>query len=135
LKFLIDNNLSPLWGKALRELSRNEPDVREVVSLRTLFPPNTKDCDWIRELGAASGWNVLSCDRFGKGNLEREALSQANLTVFRLQAQWTKARFWQQTAAIVKWWPDILEQARRTVSGAIIEVPYSHRGKFVFPKR
>ncbi|MGD9944371.1 MAG: hypothetical protein AB7L76_05510 [Burkholderiaceae bacterium] len=133
MKFFLDNNLPPAWAEGLSGLSSRETPPILVQSLRGKFKANTPDHEWIRALDVEGGWCVLSQDRFGKGNPEREALRRSKLIVFRLEATWSKHGYWDKTQALVKWWPRILEQARLLEGGAVIEVPYHYRqGRFRF---
>lgn len=131
MKFLLDNNLPPVWAVALTELSKNEDRAVQVVALRTRFPANTPDHEWIEALGLERDWCVLSQDRFGKNDLERAALRRSGLVVFRLQKQWSGQHYWAKTHSLVRWWPRILEQAALLSSG-LVDVPFNFgaRGKF-----
>lgn len=131
MKFLIDNNLPPVWAVALTELSKNEVPCPEVVALRSKFAANTPDHEWIDALGHERGWCILSQDRFGKGDLERAALRLSGLNVFRLNKAWNSHDYWTKTHCIVRWWPRILQQADM-VSASLIEVPwkYGAHGRF-----
>jgi len=106
-----------------------------VVALRDKFQANALDPEWIPVLGKEGGWYVISIDRFAKGDAERHALRSSGLTVFRLDRQWSKQRYWAQTQSLIKWWPRILEQAQLMEGGGIIEVPFTfrHPGRFRFP--
>lgn len=100
--------------------------------MRAKFGERAKDHEWIPRLDAEGGWCVLSQDRFGKGDLERDALRQSSLIVFRLSAQWTKQPYWAKTQALLRWWPAIMEQSQRYTGRTVLEVPFTFRapGKF-----
>ena len=120
MKFLVDNNLPPAWGPGLSELSKPHHHAVEVVALRQKFPHDARDDVWISALGTEMGWCVLSQDRFGKGDIEREALRQAKLIVFRLQPQWAKHSYWPKTQALLRWWPSFRNQAKLLRSHPIV---------------
>ncbi len=114
----------------MRELSKVERDVQEVLHLKDRFSARTTDLEWIESLG--SGWVIVSIDRFAKnGDSERLALRRAGHTVFVLDRQWSEQRFWQQSERIVRWWPQILAQARLVSAGAF-RVPWHHGSKSKF---
>lgn len=126
MNFFFDNNLSPHIAHAMRELSSRLEGVEEVRHLRDLFPGDTNDLVWISSLGESGAWCVLSVDRFKKqGEAEREALRRAGHTVFFLEPQWLKQDFWLQAERMVRWWPQIVQQARLVERGAFT-VPWKH---------
>ena len=45
------------------------------------------------------------------------------LTAFFLADNWANLKFWDQTIMLLKWWPRIVEQARKTPAGAGYIVP------------
>lgn len=112
------------------ELSKRERDVEEVIHLRDRFAANTPDIDW---LGALDGpWVVISADRFAKNHdAEREAIRRAGHTVFVLERQWNEQEFWSKSERLVRWWPQILQQARLINAGAF-RVPWHHSSKSKF---
>ena len=90
--------------------------------------------------GVARAWHPVPKDRviildprrsFGKGDLERAALRQSGLNVFRLNKAWNSHNYWTKTHCIVRWWPRILQQAD-LVSASLIEVPWTYgaHGRF-----
>lgn len=130
MKIFFDNNLSPCMAHAIRELSRTERDVEEVIHLRDRFVPNTPDITWITALGGP--WVLISIDRFTKNHdAEREALRRAGHSVFVLDRQWAEQRFWPQSERLVRWWPQVLQQARLVTAGAF-RVPWHHSSKSKF---
>lgn len=132
MKFFFDNNLSPHMARGLRELSRAQSDIEEVAHLRDLFPRNASDVEWIEKLNATGPWCILSCDRFKKNHdAEREALRRSGHTVFVLDPQWAKQEYWLQCERLVRWWPQIIEQARLVAKGAF-RVPWAHSSKSKF---
>ncbi len=105
--------------------------------MREKFGESAKDHEWIPMLDAEGGWCVLSQDRFGKGDVEREALRRSNLIVFRLSSQWSKHNYWAKTQALLRWWPAIVEQSQRYTGRTVLEVSFTFRapGKFTVVQR
>jgi hypothetical protein len=133
LKFFFDNNLSPHIAHAMRELSESLPEAGLVMHLRDRWPAgNVADLEWIPALNADGPWAVLSLDRFAKqGGAEREALRQSGHMVFLLDRQWTKQTYWHQAERMVRWWPQIINQASIATGGAFI-VPWHHNSRSKF---
>ncbi|MBW8846460.1 MAG: hypothetical protein JF607_15965 [Burkholderiales bacterium] len=124
MKFLFDANLPPDLAHAIRELCVGEQGVEEVVHLTDRFKGNTPDLEWIPALG--QGWYIVSIDKFAKSRgQEREALRRAGHTVYVMDPQWSKQRFWMQSARLVLWWPQVLEHARLTEGGSY-RIPWKH---------
>lgn len=132
MRIVFDNNLSPHIAHAAGALSRREADIEEVIHLRDRFQPNTPDVEWISKLAENGRWAIVSSDRFTKNNdAEREALRRAGHTVFVLERQWSEQTFWLQAERLVRWWPQILAQARLVSDGAF-RVPWHHSSKSKF---
>jgi hypothetical protein len=132
LKIFFDNNLSPNIAHAMRELSKSEVDVEEVIHLRDRFSRRADDIEWISALVEDGPWIIISIDRFKKQNdAERAALRGAGHTVFVMDSQWAEHRYWLQAERLVRWWPQILAQAR-LVSASAFRVPWHHNSKSKF---
>jgi len=43
---------------------------------------------------------------------------------------WMNLQYWPQAVLLVRWWPNILEQARLVERGTGFEVPYRAPGRF-----
>jgi hypothetical protein len=128
VKFLCDANVSPYHSRALHALSL--PHGHSVAHLTEKFPANTEDIKWIEALSAEGGWAVITHDRaMSRRPVEQEALSRSGLTVFMLARAWSSQRQWSQAAALVRWWPKILEQASLVAGGAAFEVPFGFSDK------
>lgn len=127
VRFLCDANISPHLAKALNALS--SPDGHSVVHLREKFAPDTADVEWISALAAEGRWAVITHDRaMARRPIEQEALRRSGLIVFMLARSWNSQRQWSQVAALVRWWPRILEQASLVAGGAAFEVPFGFSG-------
>lgn len=126
MNFLFDNNISPHLAHGMRELSKIEKGVEQVIHLSDRFDRNAPDVTWIGELTKDGPWHIISIDRFKKQHgAEREALKRAGHTVFILDAQWSRHRFWLQSERMVKWWPHVLRHSE-LVSGGAYRVPWQH---------
>lgn len=113
-------------ARGIREFSGLVSDVEKVVHLRELFERNADDVAWISSLNETGPWCILSIDRFKKNHdAEREALRRSGHTIFVLDAQWSKQGYWLQCERLVRWWPQILDQARLVSQGAF-QVPWQH---------
>lgn len=124
MRFIFDANLPPDLAHAIAELSRSEPGVDIVEHLFDKFPRNTPDLVWIPAL--EQGTYIISIDKFAKSRgQEREALRRAGHTVYVLDPQWAKQRFWLVSARLVLWWPQVLDHARLTAGGGY-RIPWQH---------
>jgi hypothetical protein len=127
LKFFFDNNLSLHIAHAVKELSKKEQRVQDVAHLSDLFERNADDLVWIEGLNQTGPWAVVTLDRLKKqGGAEREALRQSGHMVFLLESQWLKQSFWMQAERLIRWWPQIVNQASIASGGAFV-VPWHHR--------
>ena len=132
MKFFFDNNISHHIAHAMRELSRQEPAVEEVVHLADKFARNSPDLEWIPALTASGPWSIVTLDKLKKqSGAEREALRRAGHMVFLLESQWTKQSFWLQAERLTKWWPQVVQQAGIATGGAFV-VPWHHSSKSKF---
>lgn len=132
MKFFFDNNLSPHIAHAVRELSCGQSGVDVVLHLRDRFAGNMDDLVWVPALTADGPWVVVSVDQFKKrGGAEREALRRSGHMVFLLEPQWLKQTFWLQAERMVRWWPQIVNQASIASGGAFI-VPWRHTSRAKF---
>ena len=85
MKFFLDNNSSPRISRALRELE--DRDENPVVHLREKFTANTKDEEWMRQLGDEGGWVVVTCDTsISRNPHEIKAWLESGLIVFFLKS-------------------------------------------------
>ena len=122
MNFIVDNNISPAIAEALSSLSQREGV--QVVPLRNKFPENVKDQVWLESLGNEGNWVILSGDvSITRKPHERLAWQQSGLTAFFLQRGWMNIGFWDQSWKLVKWWPTIIETAKRFERGHSFSVP------------
>lgn len=128
MKFLCDANISPYFAKALDALS--SPHGHSVIHLSDRFPPGAPDTKWIEDLAVEGGWAVVTHDRaMSRRPVEQEALRRSGLIVFMLARAWNSQPHWSQAAALVRWWPRILEQSALVAGGAAFEVPFGFSAK------
>lgn len=128
MKFFCDANISPHLAKALNSLSL--PENHLVQHLREKFDPRTPDITWIRALADEGGWAVITRDRaMSRQPVEQEVLRRSGLTVFMLAKAWGSQDHWSMSAALVRWWPKIIEQACLIEGGAAFEVPFGFTGR------
>lgn len=116
----------------MREFARPDDEPKAVVHLIDLFDRNAKDTVWIPALASEGGWVVISSDRFGKSDEEREAVRQSGLIVFTLAKLWSGQTHWPKCGNLVRWWPAIVDQASRITGGAAFRVPWRFSGKGKF---
>ena len=130
MKFFLDNNLPPSWAEALNALSGTEK--HSVHHLRTKFPRNVTDVEWINTLASEGGWTIISGDlRISRNQHERQAWLKSGMVAFFLTKGWRSLKFWDQTWRIVRWWPNILQQSELVIAPAGFEVPDNYgSGKF-----
>ena len=122
MNFLLDNNLPPALAHALNALA--EHDEHSVVALRDKFAASTSDIDWIEALAGERNWVVISQDHFTKREgLEKEAIIKSGLTVFCLKKGWAGLRYWEKAHNLVRWFPEIANQAERITGGGSFWVP------------
>lgn len=97
----------------------------EVEFLRNKFDSNTLDMEWLEALGEEGGWIVISADvRITKRNSpERAAWRASGLTAFFFHEHFAEDGFWNQVHTVVRRWPDIQAQAKRTPRGKGFLVP------------
>jgi hypothetical protein len=128
VKVLIDNDLSPHIASAINALV--EPLGHQVVALRSKFPSNTEDVDWIKALGEEGGWVVISGDNnITRRVAERQAWRQARLTGFFFMPAWRKFDPLIQTARLLMWWDNLVAQVQLVEGGAIFQLPINPGSK------
>lgn len=101
-----------------------EVQRHDLHHLREFFHADTKDVDWIRELGTDGEWIIISGDpRITRSKAERAAWQESGLTAFFFADDWGTRGFWKQAEAIVHWWPIVVLEADRCAKGSGYLVP------------
>jgi predicted nuclease of predicted toxin-antitoxin system len=131
MKFFLDNCLAIRHARALHEMVKPN---HECVHLQDKFPPETKDVDWISQLGKEGDWVVISGDyRIGKSAHERAAWHQSGLTVFFLSKGWTNIPPLLQHSKPALILDDIVENAGAAKKGSGFSVSLSGKIERVYP--
>ena len=122
MKFFLDNCVSPKFAKALRILA--EYQGYEIVHLSEKFDRSVRDVDWIVKLSEESDWVIVSGDqRISRNRSERAAWEESGFTAFFFGDGWASRGYWNQAADIVKWWPEIVLEARKAKAGTGYIIP------------
>lgn len=126
MKFFLDNCISPVHAKALRVLA--EVQEYEILHLSEKFPRDTRDHEWLGELGREGDWVVVSGDpRITRGRIERAAWHESGLTAFFFGKGWASRSYWKLAADLVTWWPTIVLTARQAPAGSGFLLPLKGR--------
>lgn len=128
--FMFDNNLPPALAYAINQLSKREFDGQhEIFHLRDRFSQNTPDAQWIEALSSQKKTcAVITRDKLDKG-MEAYLLRNSGLIVFHLDQGWDK-KFWNQSVNLIRWWPSIVQQAKKVSGGAAFRIKWHFSGKF-----
>ena len=136
MRFFLDNCISPRYAQSLHILS--EKDGHSVIHLQEKFPRDSPDEVWLRGLGTEGDWVIISGDtRILSKRALRDEWARTRLTAFFLANVYGNARYWDQIGFLMRWWPNILEQARLVERGTGFEVPYRMSGRLkpIFSRR
>lgn len=121
MKFFFDNNISFRVAYAIRELASFDYD--QVEHVKDKFGENALDETWIPGLASDGPWVVLSGDkRLRKNPEQRRLLRSHHLTTFFMSPGWHKAKFWDRSIIIVRWWPMIRAQVPLAAPGSLFEI-------------
>ena len=121
MRLLVDNNLPPRVARALNELVK--ADDHSVVALRDKFAENTPDVEWIEALGAEGGWVVLTLDHdIVRRKAEKAAWRKARLIAFVLTRGWSTFPPLDTAWRLIRWWPQIVQQASLAAPGSTFEL-------------
>ena len=129
MRFILDNNLSPIHALALNALSSREGC--EVHHISEVFPRrDIPDENWLPALSHQGDWVVVSADmNIFKSPHLRQVWIESKLTTFFLHKGWLHQKFWDQAWWFTRWWPTFIEQARIMEAGTAFEVPSKSQGK------
>lgn len=126
MKFFFDNCVAWRVAEALALLL--ELDGFEIVALRSRFPENCPDEEWMAALGNEGGWNVLSGDRrIIRNPQRRQVWMESRLTTFFLAPAWSNDAFTEREKHLrfLKRWPEIVDCATKAHQGTAFLLPYS----------
>lgn len=116
MRFFLDNCLAIRHARALNEMVKPQ---HSFTHLQDKFRPDTKDEEWICQLGKEREWIVISGDyRIGKSAHERAAWHQSGLTVFFLSKGWTNIPPLQQHSKLAAILDDIIAHATTAKPGS-----------------
>ena len=123
MKYFFDNCIAPALARGMRELCVDQG--HQVEYRRNKFDEATADIVWLDALGAEGHWIVISADvRITKHKSpERAAWKASGLTAFFFHQHFPENGFWNQVHTVVRRWPDIQAQARRSPRGKGFLVP------------
>ncbi len=111
----------------MNELWSHYLDGHSVVYLRTKFPEATADTVWLPKLLSEGDWAVVSQDYFKKSDEEKRLMLRSGLTCFVLEPAWGKAKYWEKSIQMLKWWPKLVQQAE--LATAAFRVPWNTTSK------
>ncbi len=124
MKFFFDNCVSHRLAEALDHLEASErPPAYSITHLRTKYPEEEGDLDWIPKLGAEGDWIVVGGD--GRQLIRRkemEALRKASLRGFILAQGYPQRVKWEQVRILVIAWPRILHFSQKLRYGQFYKV-------------
>jgi len=128
MRFFFDNNLSPYLAESINALARQDGD--EVTHMRTKFPQDTPDVEWIKKLASEGNWIVVSGDLdIVRTRAEKPVWQAAGLVGFFLMKGWMTLTPWDQAWRLVRWWPVIVTQGKIAGRGSTFRVAVNFNGK------
>jgi hypothetical protein len=124
LKIFLDNTWPPVFARSLNLLCLQEG--HSIIALRDRFSPDTIDVVWIPELASEGGWVIVSGDNhILKKPHELKVWKESGMTGFFMLGGWTERDFWEQAWMLTRWWPTIMQAAKRRPVGTAFDVPFS----------
>jgi hypothetical protein len=118
LKFFFDTCVSSRIVRALKIIA--EYQGFEIVHLDDKFKAaSTPDPEWLSALSKEGDWIIISGDpKISRSKAERAAWKEAGLTTFFLTDGWGNRNLYDQTAELIRRWPDIVRVARECTKGS-----------------
>ena len=106
---IFDENLPPKLARALNELEGS--NGIKVLHLREMFPPSTKDIEWIKELAIIDNCFIITKDRNIKRNPhEYLAWQESNLSIVFMKKSWKDQKSWNMSWKLIKRWEEIKQK-------------------------
>lgn len=105
MKIFVDNNLPEKLAKILDILDDNT----EVKHIKEMFPPDTKDIQWIQALSNDGKWLILTQDiHITKRRVELCALRESGLSIICLEKGWSNMTLHVKVSKLINNWPSIV---------------------------
>lgn len=121
MNFFFDRNIAKQFARMIDAFD-SENTIRPHDDM---FDHKTTDIVWMESLGSDDNqWFVLSGDtRILRCEKELLALRSSDITFFALARGWMNQKLEIQAWKLVKIWPDIVAEAKRTRVPSIFEIP------------
>lgn len=125
MHFFIDENISPHIASALNHLAKICSENHTVLHAREVNGgPGMRDEEWLEHLQkSGKAWIILSKDRFQKGDPERFAFENCEITTINLGNDWKKIKAWETALRLIEWWPTISKEVLNTPSPTHYDLP------------
>ena len=121
MTILLDNMISHRIAAALDALGE------DVQALRDVFPQQTSDAQWIKEIGE-KGWSFITVDKhISTRPHEVAALRDAQVTAFFLGRFWAKTKAWDQAVWLIRHWPKFKNVVETLARGTCFTVQQNGR--------
>ena len=118
--FFFDNDISFRIVNALRELI--PPGDHVLLALRDKFAVDTKDTDWIPEIGE-KGWVLISCDaNQRRRDNEHKALKKHGVRALYIRHSGAPKDLHIDAARIIKNWPKIRDWGTTAKPGTLVRL-------------
>jgi predicted nuclease of predicted toxin-antitoxin system len=121
MNFFFDNNLSPKLAEAMNLLEQEG----NVIHLTKIFPPNTKDEDWLEYIGKKGMILITQDKQIKKRAAELRAFKKYKVGAFILGGK--NPEIWQIVKQVINKWLEIKNLASKTRLPFMFKVPL--RGK------
>jgi hypothetical protein len=119
--FYLDESMGRPLAGLLRAI--RAPGSPQIHDLRDLGLSGTADEEWMPKLAEWGTQGVITKDSsILRASIRRDVWRSAQLTVFVLNRQWGNLRLFEQTRALIWWWPAIVERASGGPAGAAWEI-------------
>lgn len=125
MRFFFDNCISSNLTAAMRLLNESHHSIQH---LREKFSEDVADEVWLSALAAETDLIVISADpTITTARKEKEVWRRTGLTSFFFGGGFTEKGIWIQVLEVVRWWPDIVKEARDATRGTGYLLPFKGR--------